>query len=466
MIDTTIKPYIDTHQPQFIASLTEFLKIPSVSTNPKQNASVSNCADWLVTHLTQIGLTDVHLHPTAQHPIITAEWGSDPTLPTVLIYGHYDVQPEDPVSLWDSDPFEPTIRDGYIYARGASDNKGQIMCHINAIESWLNSHGKLPVNIKLLIEGEEEIGSPNLFPFLDQHAKSLQSDIVLVSDSPMIAKDQPSICLSLRGLICLEIELKSMASDRHSGQHGGLAPNAIHVLTRIMSQLKDENNQITVPGFYDQVETITPFLESVCNKIPFSVSEYQDMLGTSTLISEPNIHPLACLWYRPTLEWNGIYGGYTGDGVKTVIPATATTKLSCRLVANQDPDTILAKLKAHLHDCTPSGFQLTIKNTYTGCHPIQVDPKIPAVAAAEKALTIAFNVPPMFQGEGGSIPIIHAFKETLGIDTILMGLNLPDDNIHAPNERFRIEDYIRGTIASATFFDEFAKTHNTTPKKP
>lgn len=433
-----------------LKSLIDFLKYPSLSTDPNYKPHIESCANWLQTHLQEIGL-NTEKHVTPGHPIITAECLSNPNAPTVLIYGHYDVQPEDPLDLWDTPPFEPTIRNGNIYARGASDNKGQIYAHIAAVATLLKETGTLPVNVKFLIEGEEEIGSPNLTPFIEANKEKLKANIALVSDTPMFAKDQPSLCISLRGLAYTEVTLNCLKGDLHSGQHGGPAPNAINELIKLLSQLKDpKTDRVLIPGFYDEVKEIPSEIRKMTKSLKFDETSYKKTIGTSALQGEEEFHPLERIWFRPTCEINGIIGGYTKEGAKTVLPATATAKISCRLVANQSAKKTRAQLKDYLNKIAPSHVQLNFK-TYNDGEPVQVSTDSHYVTTALNALETAFKTKPILQGEGGTIPVIADFQKHLGIDTILMGLNLPDDNIHAPNERFSLTNFERGIQASMGF---------------
>jgi len=434
--------------------LEEWLRFPSVSADSKYRADVMACAGYTAQRLRDIGAS-VSVAETPGFPVVIGRVMVDPLKPTVLIYGHYDVQPPDPWNLWLTPPFEPSRRDGQLYARGVSDDKGQIYCHMAAVEELLRQ-GPLPVNVIFMIEGEEEIGSPNLVPFVESHARELGATVALVSDTPMIAKDRPSLCTSLRGLIYFELQLRVLSGDLHSGQHGGTVPNAIHSLVSVISKLKDDSGVIQIPGFYDEVRSLSPEVSESLNELPFDEASYCQTLGASHLVGEPGFHPYARRWYRPTLDVNGIWGGYTGEGSKTVIPAVASCKLSMRLVADQNPDVMIEKVKAYLRQICPEGLSVTVKEP--GAMPASVSTEHPAVRAAASGLEIAFGVKPVFQGEGGTIPIVAEFKRILGLDTVLMGLNLPDDGIHAPNERMSLANIRRGIVASMAFLTEYGKS--------
>ena len=435
-----------------LSRLEEWLRFPSVSADSGYRSDVMACAAYTATRLEEIGAA-VTLTETPGFPVVIGKVGMDPSKPTVLIYGHYDVQPPDPLGLWETPPFEPTRRQGQIYARGVSDDKGQIYCHMAAVEELL-SQGPLPLNVIFLIEGEEEIGSPNLVPFVEAHKTDLQATVALVSDTPMIAKDRPSLCTSLRGLIYFELHLRVLSGDLHSGQHGGTVPNAIHSLVSLISKLKDDAGIVQIPGFYDDVRPLSSEQIQSLEDLPFNEAGYCKTLGAQKMVGEPGFHPYARRWYRPTLDVNGIWGGYTGEGSKTVIPAVASCKVSMRLVADQNPDVMIDRVKSYLATICPVGLSVTVKEP--GAMPARVSTDHPAVRAAARGLETAFGVKPVFQGEGGTIPIVAEFKRILGLDTVLMGLNLPDDGIHAPNERMSLANIRRGIVASMAFMQEYS----------
>ncbi|RAP34217.1 dipeptidase [Candidatus Marinamargulisbacteria bacterium SCGC AG-439-L15] len=436
-----------------LTPLLDWLKFPSISGDPKYHQDLDGCAKFIASYLQGIGLETVEIHKTPQHPIVYAEHCQSPGKPTVLIYGHYDVQPVDPLELWDTKPFDPTEKDGYIYARGVADNKGQIFCHLKALELILKEMGSLPVNVKILIEGEEEIGSPNLSPFIEANKEKLRADCILISDNPMYGYNQPSLCVSLRGISYLELTLSCLSGDLHSGQHGGAAPNAIHELISLLSQLKDpETGEILIPGFYDGVRPISGELKTSIEELSFDEKDYGASIGAKSIIGESGHSVPEKLWYRPSLDINGIWGGFTEDGAKTVIPAKASAKLSMRLVGDQDPMIIQEKTISYLKEVAPDHVTLSFK-PHHGCQPAQLAIDGPFFDSAKAALKHAFGVEPVIQGEGGSIPIVAEFQRILGVNTVMMGLNNTDDNIHAPNERMRIENIEKGIQASRFFLD-------------
>lgn len=457
-MNTSVLHYLKTHETAYLESLTECLKIPSVSTDPVFKNHILECAHFVKSHLEKIGLESVQIFPTAGHPIVYAQWCHAPGKPTVLLYGHYDVQPADPLELWTTPPFEPTIRDGNLYARGVSDDKGQVFCHLNAIEAWLQATGALPVNVKIIIEGEEEIGSPHLTSFITEHRELLKADVALVSDTPMIALNTPSICFSLRGLLYLEITATGANSDLHSGQNGGAVPNPINALATIISKLKNDQGLVLIPGFYEDVLPISEEVHQALLSLPHSDAAYAQHLGLDTLTGESEFTSLERRWLRPTLDCNGIIGGYTGEGAKTVIPSQAKLKLSMRLVANQDPHKIEKAFKDFLPSITPPGIQLALQ-VHSGAFPARINPQHPAIQAGIKALEKAFNTQAHLQGEGGTIPVVNEFEKQLGIQTVLMGFNLIEDGIHAPNEKFSLSNYQKGTLASTYFWEELALKH-------
>jgi len=452
--------YIRSSRSTYLEELTAYLKFASVSADSAYRSSLLACAAFTKQCLIDCGLTDVTYFETDGHPVLFGQTVQDPSKPTVLVYGHYDVQPPDPLDLWKSGPFDPEIREGYLYARGASDDKGQIFCHLKAIQAWLKVSGELPVNIKVIIEGEEEIGSKNLSSFLKANASLLKADVALVSDTPMLGLGQPSICTSLRGLLYVQVTVKGANSDLHSGQHGGATPNAIHGLMTILDQLKDEDGQVTIPGFYEDVAPISPEVHDVVLSLGHDDEAYKHALGVDELVGEKGFHTLERRWYRPTLDVNGIWGGYTGEGSKTVIPSLAHAKFSMRLVSKQNPHKILNALKIHLETLCPAGYTITMSDEYEAAFPAVVDGNLPAVKAGLAALESAFSSKAVLQGEGGTIPIVSEFKSSLGLETVLMGFNLPDDCIHAPNERFLVDNFYRGIEASAYFFENYKQEVN------
>lgn len=442
-----ILTYVSDHYQQYLYQLNNLLRIPSVSTNPLRKSDINRCATAVNDLFTDMGFESSCIS-TDGHPIVLASYNIDPTKKTVLIYGHYDVQPEEPVDLWDSPPFEPTIRDGYVYARGASDNKGQFMVHVSAVDAILKTTGTLPCNVVFLIEGEEEIGSKSLFSFLKQ--TPLKADICLVSDTPMYAKGFPSLCFSLRGLLYMEVHVTGPVRDLHSGQHGGVVMNPIQACAMVLASLKDENDNVTIPGFYDDVKTLTPHEKELVGLLPIDDEAYKQALNINDLVGDINFSSNERKWFRPTLDCNGIYGGYTGEGAKTVIPSKASMKISMRLVPNQDPMKIKELFVNFCQAHCPKGITLEI-NEHSSAPAFSCDTQSDGIKAGLRALEETFEAKASLQGEGGSIPIVSEIQKHITPDVVLMGLNFPDDQIHSPNERFYLENFRKGIEASVRF---------------
>jgi acetylornithine deacetylase/succinyl-diaminopimelate desuccinylase-like protein len=448
-----ILTFIDQSKDRYLAELREFIAIPSVSTNTENTDDIHRCAQWVAGQMRMIGLQNVQILPTAGHPVVYADWLNAPGKPTVLIYGHYDVQPPEPLELWTSPPFEATVRDGNLYARGAADDKGQVFIHIKSLEAYLKSMGTLPVNVKLLVEGEEEIGSAHLEPFLMEHKELLKADLVLISDSSMFAKGIPSICYGLRGLAYMQVDLVGPNKDLHSGSFGGTVHNPIQALAEIIAQLHDKNGRVTVPGFYKDVRPLSKTERSAFRKLPWSDRKYAKELGVRELYGEKGYSTLERVWARPTLECNGIWGGFTGEGAKTVLPSKASAKISMRLVPDQKSSKVGKLFERHITKIAPKSVAVTVQNLHGGEAAITpIDS--PGVKAAVAALEKGFGKKPLYQREGGSIPIVVQFKELLGIDTVLLGFGLPDENAHAPNEFLNLDNFFGGIKTSAHFFDQ------------
>ncbi len=449
--------FIDVHQRRYLDELCEFLRIPSVSTEPENARDVKRCAAWLAEHCKTIGLENVQVFLTKGHPIVYADWlhaGEDK--PTVLLYGHYDVQPVDPIDLWTNPPFEPTIRAGKIYARGATDDKGQVFLHLKAIESWLHNEQRLPVNVKILIEGEEEIGSVNLDPFVEEHKKMLACDAVVISDTAMYRKGYPSIVYALRGLCYMEVRVSGPNRDLHSGSYGGAVQNPLNALAGMIAKLKDEKGRILIPGFYDDVLQLTDEERAEIASIDFDEGDYKDDLRVKELFGEDGYSTLERLGARPTLDVNGFIGGFTGSGAKTVLPAKASAKISMRLVANQNTNNIAVKFEKYIRDITPPGVTVEVENLH-GANPVLVPRDSAAVKAAQRALETAFGQKPLFMREGGSIPITLLFRLILGAPTVLMGFGLHTENAHSPDENFDLDNFHTGIKAAAHFYNEMAQ---------
>lgn len=447
--------FIDTNAQRFEEELFALLRIPSVSTSSQHKPHILEAASFLKDRLTEAGLDRVELHETPGNPILTAEKIVDASKPTVLIYGHYDVQPEEPVELWDNPAFEPTVEDGKVYARGASDDKGQAYIHVKAIESLLQ-HGCVPVNIKFLLEGEEEIGSPNLRPFLEANKEALSCDMVLISDTSMFAEDVPSITVGLRGLAYMQLKLTGPNRDLHSGVYGGAVENPANVLCEVIAKLKDEKGVIQIPGFYDKVRLLTEEERAAYKALPFDEEGYKKELGVEALHGEEGYSTLERASARPTLDVNGLTSGYQGEGAKTVLPSIASAKVSMRLVPDQEPKEIAALFKKHVESLVPKTIKVEVHEHHGGL-PAAVDLDFYGLQAAARAFKEVYGKEPFFTREGGSIPIVADFKQVLGVNSILMGFGLDSDAIHSPNEHFHLKDYHRGIKTSATFFHELVQ---------
>lgn len=448
--------FVDRNLGRFRAELYDFLRIPSVSAKSEHDDDTRAAAEWLADRLRDAGL-GAEIHDTPGHPIVVGRWsdaGED--APTVLIYGHYDVQPPEPLELWTSPPFEPEVREERVYARGATDNKGQLFVHLKALQEILARDGALPVNVVILAEGEEEIASPNLLPVLERMRERLRADAFLISDSSMFADQQPSLLLSLRGLAYFEVRLRGTAKDLHSGIYGGAVPNAATAMADVLSSLHDDRGTVAVDGFYDDVVAWDPDVLEGINTLPFDEAEMAREVGARPS-GETGYSTLERLWLRPTCEVNGILSGYTGEGAKTVIPSRAMAKVSTRLVPDQDPDDIAEKLEAHLRARLPDGVALEFLRLHGG-RPWRAHPSGPFFSAATRALEGAFGVAPVLVGEGASIPIVADLERVLGAQGILMGLSVPGVNMHAPDEWFPVAHLELGIDAVDRFYRELAAT--------
>jgi acetylornithine deacetylase/succinyl-diaminopimelate desuccinylase-like protein len=437
--------------------LKDFLRIPSISTLPDHAPDVQKAAAFVAASLKTAGMENVEIIPTAGHPLVYADWLHAPGKPTVLCYGHYDVQPVDPIDEWHTPPFEPTERNGNLYARGSADDKGQMYMHIKAVEALRAINGKLPVNVKFLIEGEEECGGAAVAKFVAENPKRLKSDVALVSDTELYAEGIPTLCVGLRGLIYTEVEARGPMRDLHSGMYGGAAPNAVFGLVELLSKLKDANGTILIPGMYDDVAPPTPAEKHSWDSLPFDEKEFlRDEVGSKCLTGEPGFTVLERTWARPTLEVHGIGGGFTGVGSKTVIPAKAVAKVSMRMVPNQDPEKVLASFKKFIAENTPKGIETEVR--VLGTSPaISVNPDHPAIAVAAQAFADILGRETVYIRSGGSIPIVGDFAKHLGIPTILMGFGLPDDGLHSPNEKYKIANYYAGIMTIAHFFEQYGQ---------
>jgi acetylornithine deacetylase/succinyl-diaminopimelate desuccinylase-like protein len=433
--------------------LYEFLRIPSVSAKSDHNADTKRAAEWVKSSLDRIGVA-AKIYPTAGHPVVVGEWRKAAGAPTVLIYGHYDVQPPEPLDLWTSPAFEPTVRDGRIYARGSVDDKGQLFLHIKALEAHLAVRKKLPVNVVVIAEGEEEIGSEHLAQFVEEQKQLLKADAVVISDSAMFAPGLPSILSSLRGLAYFEINVQGPKGDLHSGSYGGAVVNPAMALARILSTFHDENGHIAIPGFYDKVRAWDPKVREQMRSLPFDDRAFMDETGADALGGEKGYTTLEKLWTRPTCEVNGLLSGYTGEGAKTVLPAKAMAKVSCRLVPDQDPADIEKLLKAHVAKVAPKGVKADVKALHGG-RPWRAELNGAIYDAARRALLAAFAKEPVITGEGGSIPVVGDFERILGAPVLLVGFGLPGENAHAPDEWMSDENFRLGMRAMAVLWDEY-----------
>lgn len=450
-----IKDYILQNKERFIQELIDLLKIPSVSADPKHSKDVFNCAEEVKKRLIEAGADNVEVCPTKGYPVVYGEKIIDKNLPTVLVYGHYDVQPPDPLDLWISPPFEPVIKDEKIYARGAADDKGQFYMHVKAFELMMRTNS-LPCNIKFMIEGEEEVGSDNLAPFLEANKEKLKADVILISDTSMIANDIPSLTVGLRGLSYVEVEVTGPNRDLHSGVYGGAVANPINILCEMIASLKDENNHITIPGFYDDVIELSAEERNALNSAPFNLDEYKKHLDIADVHGEKGYTTTEHTSIRPTLDVNGIWGGYIGEGAKTVLPSKAYAKISMRLVPNQNHEKITELFKKHFESIAPASVKVKVKPHHGG-NPVVTPSDSIAYKAASKAMEQSFGKVPVPVRGGGSVPIVAQFKEILGLDSVLMGFGLDSDAIHSPNEHYGIFNYLIGIETIALFFKNYAE---------
>ena len=451
-----VTTYLDAHEDRFVAELSEYLRFHSVSAQAKHKPDLEACATWLCEHCRAIGL-DAELHPTAGNPVLVARTprSGRSSKPHCVVYGHYDVQPPEPLELWTSPPFEPRIDGRSIFARGAADNKGQHMAHFNAVESYLRTGTTLPCDLTFVIEGEEEVGSVNFAPFLRQHRRALHCDCVVVSDTGMPGLQYPALTYGLRGVVPLEITLTGPKTDLHSGVYGGSVENPATALCQLLATLRDRNGRIAIPGFYDDVRPLTRYEREELARLPISAREYKEMLGVPALFGEPGYTHHERRTARPTFEINGLTSGYQGEGSKTIVPARASAKISMRLVPDQDPRRIQKLVVSHLKRLCPKTVRLDISVGH-GADPYVIAPTGHTAQAALRALRSAFGCEPVLLREGASIPVVSEFKRTLGVDTLLLGLALPDDNIHSPNEKFSLDAFASGMRMSARLWQELA----------
>jgi acetylornithine deacetylase/succinyl-diaminopimelate desuccinylase-like protein len=435
--------------------LFEFLRFPSISADTQFKPQLDACSDWLLERCKKAGLTAEKV-PSGGNPVILARNDAKPDRKTVLIYGHYDVQPPDPLELWETPPFEPVLRGGRIFARGSTDNKGQILAHLRGVESVLQNKGDLPVNVIFLIEGEEETGSPHLEDFLRKHADALAADVVAISDTGMVGPGIPTFTYGLRGILCLEIRLTGPAMDLHSGIFGGLVANPATVLTELLAKLHDQQGKVAIPGFYDRVKPTEPWEREQWAVLPFTEEHWLKNTGAPALYGEAGFTSLERAWARPTAEINGLGSGYQGEGPKTIVPSRATAKISFRLVPDQDPTELRETVTQFLQDQCPATVSIEVIFQHQG-KPYLVKPDSPYGQAAQRALQKTFDRPPVFIREGGSVPITQSFKDVLNLDTLLLGLALPDARAHSPNENFPVENLEAGIRLNQRLLEEIAE---------
>jgi succinyl-diaminopimelate desuccinylase len=450
-----IDTYLTEHAPEFESDLCQLLRIPSVSADSRHRADVRRAADWVVKQFTSLDMP-VELCETPGHPIVYAEWLGAPGAPTALVYGHYDVQPPDPLNEWISPPFEPTIRDGNLYARGATDDKGQMLTHVKSAEAWMRSEGQLPINLKFLIEGEEEVGSEHLEQFIAANRQRLACDVVVISDTSQFAPERPAITYGLRGIAYFELRLIGPKQDLHSGTFGGGVMNPANALTQMLAALINREGQIQIPGFYDDVEPLTDVERRQFAELEFRDEEFCRELNIAAVAGETGYSTLERRSARPTFDINGLWSGYQGEGSKTVLPARAGAKFSFRLVPRQDPKKVHAALEAMLKRLLPPGITMELI-AFHGAPGVVVPLDSPYIRAAARAIEQGFGRTPVYIREGGSIPVVSTFRQQLGVDTLLLGWGLNDDNTHSPNEKFRLLDFHRGIKASAHLWEELSK---------
>ncbi len=461
---TGTQQYINDNKDKFLNQLFDLLRIPSISADPAYKDEVVKAAQFIVDDLKNTGCQNVNLYKTNGHPIVYGEYIVDDKLPTVLVYGHYDVQPADPLELWDSPAFEPVIRktsihpDGAIFARGACDDKGQLFMHLKAFEAMYKS-GEIPCNIKFMIEGEEEVGSVHLGDFCREHKDLLSCDMVLISDTSIIANDTPSITTGLRGLSYLEVEVTGPNKDLHSGVYGGAVGNPINILCNMIASLTDENNHITIPEFYENVETVSKEERAAMNMAPFNIDDYKEALDIEETHGEKGYTVLEQTSIRPTLDVNGIWGGYIGEGAKTVLPSKAFAKISMRLVPNQTSDEITQKFKKHFESIAPSSVKVEVRPHHGGEGTVTPTNTV-EYKAAHMAMETTFGVPPIPERSGGSIPIVALFENVLEVKSVLMGFGLNSDDIHSPNEHFGLFNFYKGIETIPYFFENYSKMKN------
>ncbi|MFJ8234861.1 dipeptidase [Ureibacillus sp. NPDC094379] len=447
--------YFSNNREKHLNELFEFLRIPSISSLSEHKEDMQQGANWLADALTKLKIENVTVDQTAGHPVVYGEWLHAEGKPTILFYGHYDVQPVDPLNLWESEPFNPEIRDNKLFARGASDDKGQVFMHLKMIEALFATEGTLPVNVKFIYEGEEEIGSPNLPAYVEANKEKLAADLIVISDTGLYAPGKPAVCYGLRGLTGVQIDVRGAKGDLHSGLYGGGVQNAIHALADIVASFRDEYGTIQVEGFYDQVRPLSDEERQAYRELNFDEEALKEELGVNELFGEKGYSYLEQTWARPTLEVNGIFGGFSGEGIKTVLPAEAGAKITCRLVPDQEPNEIVALLRQHIEKHKPDGVEVKVSEFDKGA-PWITPFDHPLIQAAGKSYERIYNVPTAFTRGGGSIPIVAAFDEILQLPVVLMGFGLNSENFHAPNEHFHLENFDKGLRVLGDYLHEVA----------
>lgn len=444
--------YLDQNETRDDAELMDLLRMPSISTDPAHAADVAATADWVAERLARAGVPEVEVLPTAGHPVVLARWHAAPGKPTVLVYGHFDVQPADPLELWESPPFEPTEREGKLYARGVADMKSSMLTLIQAVEALAATNGVPPVNLTFLFEGEEEIGSPNLPDVVRAERERLACDVALSADGGMYSSEIPALLVGLKGICAVQVDVRTSSTDLHSGSYGAAVPNAVQVLVQLASSFHDATGRVAVDGFYDAVRELLPEERAEIAATPHDDAQFMEEAGVSTLWGEPGYSVLERRWARPTLDFNGIYGGYEGDGVKTVTPCEAHLKITCRLVVDQNPADIVKLLQAHVSNHAPSGVEATVRVMETGALPYLIRRDNPAMETARRVLAEQYGREPLIVRSGGSVPITEVFQRELGVDTVTIGFGLPGSRVHAPNEWFNPADLPRARQVYAAYF--------------
>ncbi|ULL18310.1 dipeptidase [Paenibacillus sp. H1-7] len=455
-MDQTLQTYLTNQRERHLAELIDFVRIPSISASTEHKPDMIRAAEWLADALRKACLENVEVLPTAGHPVVYGDWLHAPGQPTALIYGHYDVQPADPLEQWNTPPFEPVIQDGKLYGRGATDDKAQLYTHVKTVEAYLQTVGKLPVNVKFCIEGEEEIASPSLPAFLQAQAERLKADAIVISDGPMHDEGVPSICYGLRGLCGFQIDIQGAKNDLHSGLYGGGVANPAIALVDLLASMRDADGHITIDGFYDGVNELSEAERAAFRELQFDDAKQARELKVPELTGERGFSFLERTTARPTLEINGIYGGYQGEGLKPIVPSAASAKISCRLVDNQDPDQIMKRIEGHIEKHKPAGVTIKVQQTHRG-KPFYISPEHPYIRAAARSYEAGFGKNPVYIRSGGSIPIVEVFSRVLGAPVVMMDFGLPGENMHAPNEHFHLENFDKGIATLCYYWQELRR---------